>query len=110
MADRLYLIDGPWTDGRGGGFCTDCATVEGGLLANPEWASRTEIRRLSFARPRQELADLLGEDCQDMPVLIMPPATAPENARRVGEWAILHDPVDILRALHHRHGGYGPRP
>ena len=48
--DTLFIIAAPFVDAAMDGtwFCTACATMEGALLANPEWASRIDVRRSAF--------------------------------------------------------------
>jgi hypothetical protein len=110
MTDRLYLIAAPFEDLGGTWYCNDCATMEGALLANPDWLEAIEVRRLAFPRPRDELIELLGEAHQSMPVLVMPAQRAPAHAVMTRGWAILTDPKDIARELCARHGGAGPHP
>jgi hypothetical protein len=110
MKDRLFLLAAPFEDEGRTWYCHDCAALEGALLANPSWSSKVEVHRLGFARPRQMLVDVLGEDHQWMPALVMPAAGAPSDALRVRDLAILTDPKAIGRALVLRHGGAGPHP
>jgi hypothetical protein len=113
MKDRLYLLAAPFMDGALGDqawYCNDCAAMEGALLANPHWAERIEVLRQPFPRPRQELIDLIGEENQSMPVLVMDAKGAPPEAKRVGAHAILTSPKGIAFALVQRHGGAGPHP
>lgn len=110
MKDRLYILASPFQDGGFEWYCNDCATMEGALLANPHWNQKIEVHRIGFPRPRRELVELVGEDYQGLPMLVMEAAGAPGDAMRVGEFAILKDIRAIGRALASRHGGVGPHP
>ena len=68
------------------------------------------MRRIGFARPRQQIIDLVGPDWQGCPMLVMDKDRAPGDAIIVGEFAILQDVRAIGRALMSRHGGVGPHP
>jgi hypothetical protein len=100
--DVLFLLAAPFEDAaleQGAlWFCSHCAMLEGALLANPHWAEAIEIRRIAFAKPRQEVIALLGEENQRLPVL----------AREQGE--PLHDPTAIAEDLARRFGGARPHP
>jgi Protein of unknown function (DUF3088) len=110
MEDRLYILAAPFADGGFEWYCNDCATLEGALLANPHWNEKIDVRRVAYARPRQELIDLIGEEFQGLPMLVMDAARAPGDSIRVGDFAILQDVRAIGRALAARHGGVGPHP
>jgi hypothetical protein len=110
MKDRLYILSAPFEDMGQSWYCNDCATLEGALRANPGWVEKIDVRRMPFPRPRQELIDLIGEDNQWMPVLVMDADGAPPDAKRVGAYAILTAPKEIAQALVARHGGAGPHP
>ena len=110
MKDRLYILKAPFQDGEQSWYCNDCATLEGAMLANRHWAETLDVHRLDFPRPRIEVVELVGEDHQGLPMLVMDAATAPRHALRVGAYAILKDVREIGWAIQHRHGGVGPHP
>jgi hypothetical protein len=111
MKDILFLLKAPFLDGDQSWYCNDCATMEGALLANPQWNERVDIRRIAFPRPRWEVVDMVGEAHQGLPMLIMEAKGAPMHALKVNDkYAILKDIREIGWALATRHGGVGPHP
>jgi len=114
MRDTLFIIRAPFEDPalEGTWFCRDCATMEGALLANPQWLARIEVRRLPYPRPRHEIISLLGEEHQSMPVLVIADAEkAPAEAGAAASGRrFLTDPKAIARYLVGRYGGAGPHP
>ena len=110
MKDQLFILAAPFADGGFEWYCNDCATLEGALISNPHWTDRIDVRRIGFARPRQQIIDLVGPDWQGCPMLVMDKVRAPGDAIIVGEYAILQDVRAIGRALTDRHGGVGPHP
>ena len=70
--DRLYLLKAGFIDqGKGPYFCPECAQMVGLLEFYPALKQRLEVRWLNFPRPRPELIDLLGEENQNCPVLVL---------------------------------------
>jgi len=111
--DTLFIIAAPFVDAAldGTWFCTACATMEGALLANPEWASRIDVRRSAFPRPRSEIIALIGEGNQSMPVLVLAAgSTPPADAKEFEGVFFLDDPKPITRYLAATYGGAGPHP
>ena len=111
--DTLFILKAPFEDAAMDGtwFCTACATMAGALLANPHWANRIDVRRSEFPRPRTEIINLLGEELQSMPVLVLadgstPPADAKQHEGRY----YLDEPKPITRYLAATYGGAGPHP
>ncbi|MGD9982212.1 MAG: DUF3088 domain-containing protein [Hyphomonadaceae bacterium] len=111
--DTLFILRAPFEDPalRGTWFCTSCATMEGVLLANPHWANRIEVKRCAFPRPRQDVINLIGEENQSLPVLVLadgskPPPGAKEHQGRY----FLDEPKPITRYLAAAYGGAGPHP
>lgn len=111
--DTLFILKAPFEDAAMAGtwFCTACATMEGALLANPHWANRIDVRRSAFPRPRREIINLIGEENQSMPVLILAAAsTSSVEAKEYQGRYFLDDPKPITRYLAATHGGAGPHP
>lgn len=111
--DTLFIIAAPFVDAAldGTWFCTSCATMEGALLANPEWMSRIDVRRSAFPRPRSEIIALIGEGNQSMPVLVLAAgSTPPADAKEHEGVFFLDDPKPITRYLAATYGGAGPHP
>ena len=70
--DRLYLLKPNFMDGNAGPyFCPGCAQMLGLLEFYPVLKEKLEIRFLDFPRPRAELVQLIGEENQSCPVLVL---------------------------------------
>lgn len=70
--DVLFLLSPGFEDGPGTSwFCPYCAKVEGLLAYAPALSGQIEVRRIAFARPRRELVELLGEQAQGCPVVVL---------------------------------------
>ena len=70
--DVLYLLKPGFMDGINGPyFCPGCAQMVGLLEFYPALEQTIEVRWLDFPRPRPELIDLLGEDNQSCPILVL---------------------------------------
>lgn len=86
-------------------YCWHCALVEGVLASFPEIRPDLEVRRIAFPRPRAEIAALIGEANQSLPVLVLAD-DAPDDlpAANFGGRRFVNEPMAILDALHRRHG------
>jgi hypothetical protein len=73
--EKLFLLKADFQDpAREAGkryFCPDCAFIEGLLSYYPRLTDEIEVHYVNFARPRQALIDLLGEENQSCPVLVL---------------------------------------
>lgn len=111
--DTLFILAAPFVDAEleGTWFCTACATMEGALLANPQWAERIDVKRSAFPRPRREIIALIGADNQSMPVLVLADGAArPAEAKEYEGRYFLDEPKPITRYLAATYGGAGPHP
>ncbi len=111
--DTLFVIKAPFEDAAldGAWFCTSCATMEGALLANPQWAHSIDVKRSAYPRPRHEVIALIGEGNQSLPVLVLADASkAPEGAKQYEGRYFLDEPKPIARYLAATYGGAGPHP
>lgn len=104
--DTLFLITPGFADPKHPGVsfvCPSCNQVEGLLASFPDLASRLDVKRVGFARPREAVIALVGEANQGLPVLILaqdPPSDASEQE---GVFFI-KDTARILELLAERHG------
>ena len=101
MKDTLYILSPGFEDPAYPGksfYCWHCALMEGVLASFPELADRLDVRRIAWPKPRRELADLLGEDNQSLPVPVL------------AEGGFINDKDAILTALTERHGFPHPHP
>ena len=113
--DTLFIIAAPFEDAEYPGqtfFCRDCATMEAALALNPGWSRQLDVQRLAYPRPRHAVIELLGEENQSLPALVLAnTASAPETAKRAPNGlAFLTDPKAILRYLGDRYGGVRQHP
>ena len=111
--DTLFILRAPFEDPEleGTWFCRDCATMEGALLANPQWARAIEVVRTAFPRPRRDVIALIGEANQSLPALVLADvAKAPPDAQMFGATPFLTEPKAICRYLAAQYGGAGPHP
>lgn len=101
MKDTLYILAPGFEDPAYPGkafYCWHCALMEGVLASFPELADRLDVRRIAWPKPRREVAELLGEDNQSLPVLVL------------SEGGFINDKDAILTALTERHGFPHPHP
>jgi hypothetical protein len=92
--DRLFLLKPHFMDGgKGPYYCPHCAQLVGLLEFYPTLKGQLDVRWLAFPRPRAELVELLGEEHQSCPVLVLgnapsvPPASVPMQQAN-GRWFI----------------------
>ena len=73
MAKHLLflLTPGFYDEEEGPFFCPHSAAMEGFLKYVPEIETHVEVKRIDFQRPRQDIVELLGEENQFTPVLIL---------------------------------------
>ena len=105
--DLLFLLSHDFEDRGETYYCPGCVELVGLLETYPKLKETVEIRYVDFPRPRPEVVDLLGEENQSCPVLVLAerPSGAParvtvgeangqafvEGAREIGEyWAHVH--------------------
>lgn len=99
MKPKLFILKMPFEDGPGKMWiCSHCALIEGALLVNTHWANFTDIRRIDFPKPRNEVVELLGEENQWLPVLVL------ENNETI------NDPVEIINYLADKFDGAAAHP
>ncbi|WP_394202146.1 DUF3088 family protein [Shewanella waksmanii] len=99
MKPKLFILSMPFEDGPDTTWiCSHCAMIEGALLFNPHWQQHVDIQRISFEKPRQDVVDILGEQNQWLPVLIL---TKQE---------FITDPVAIINYLASEYGGAAAHP
>lgn len=78
MNDTLFLLTVGFHDGEGAPYyCPHCTIFEGLLSLFPALAAQIDVKRVEFARPRAELVELLGEENQSCPVLILGSSPSP---------------------------------
>lgn len=89
----LFLLPSDFLDpaeGEGPYVCPHCMAVEGLLCVYPRLRRELDIRYVPFKRPRTAIIEVIGEEHQSCPVLVMPQGwqSATERVFFVGEHAI----------------------
>ena len=107
--DRLYLLKPHFMDrNKGPYFCPGCAQMIGLLEFYPALKKHLEVRYLDFPRPRPELVELLGEENQSCPVLVLKdaPTRLPSSipVQQAKEHGFIEGPNEIASYLAHVHG------
>lgn len=79
--------------GKGPYFCPGCAQMVGLLDFYPALKNTIEVCWLDFPRPRPELIELLGEENQSCPVLVLREApgnlpVSPPIRQAKGRWFV----------------------
>ena len=68
----LFVLKSGFYDGEDGPFyCPHSAAIEGILKYLPEIEEKVAVRRIDFQRPRKEIIELIGEENQGSPVLVL---------------------------------------
>ncbi len=113
MRDTLFVLRPGFTDQGARWFCPFAAQVRGMLQFFPELEESLEIVEIDFAKPRQAVVDLLGEDHQATPVLVLHPdreAPAGVPVLEVNGHRFVEKTIDILRFLAATRGLPMPHP
>lgn len=102
--DVLFVLRPGFTDRGARWFCPYSAQVMGFLSYYPEVRASLELCELDFARPREPIVELVGEEHQAAPLLVLAegsePAQVPEVAiRRANGRHFVEKTIEILRYL-----------
>jgi hypothetical protein len=88
---KMFLLKADFKDAsRDDGkryYCPDCVMIEGLLSYYPRLLNEIEVKYVNYARPRQEVVDMIGEANQSCPVIVL------ENG------TFINDPNAIIRHL-----------
>lgn len=107
MKDKLFLMSPGFTNaGLGPFYCGDSVSVEGLLGFFPELRDRVDVTYIDFPRPRQAIVDLIGEEHQSVPVLVLADdasAASPVNTKTTGGRRYIDDEKQIRQYLSARH-------
>jgi len=71
VKDTILLLRPGFDDGGTSYFCPYCAQIVGFLTYFPAVRDTLEIVELDYPRPRRALVELLGEEHQSMPKLVL---------------------------------------
>ena len=72
--DKLFLLKADFEDPAYPGkrfYCWHCALLEGILVSFPHLASRFDVERVAWPRPRQDVVSVVGEANQSLPLLVL---------------------------------------
>lgn len=113
---KLFLLKPDFTDAKllpegRVYFCPSCAMVNGMLNYYPQLREQLEVIYVDFQRPRPVLIDLLGDENQSCPVLVLdePDGELPNLQSAKGKWFI-NEPELILEYLAWRYQVGFPHP
>jgi hypothetical protein len=112
--DKLFLLKPDFEDPAYPGqrfYCWHCALMEGVLSSFPELAKRLDVERIAWAKPRFPVIELVGEENQSVPLLVLADAgTSGHQTAAYQGRAFISDKDKILAALSERHGFPAPHP
>ena len=84
--DVLFLLEPGFADPKHPGqrfVCPHGLSIEGLLASAPDRASRIDVKRVGFERPRHAVIDALDDAHQGLPVLVLGrDQPAPDDAQR----------------------------
>jgi hypothetical protein len=85
--------------------------MEGVLASFPELATRLVVERIAWPRPRYRVVELVGEENQSLPLLVLADGeTSPHQTGTHEGRTFISDKRKILAALSERHGFPDPHP
>ncbi len=93
--EKLFLLNPDFQDINRGAekkyFCPPCALIEGVLSFYPRLRNELEITYVDFVRPRPAIIELIGEENQGCPVLVLE------------DGSFVNEPDDIIQHLTENH-------
>ncbi len=106
MKDQLFLMQPGFTNaGMGPFYCGDSVSVEGLLGFFPELREKVDVEYVPFTRPRQPITELLGEDNQSIPVLVLGEGEGGDfGAKKANGHAFISDERQIRNYLSGKFG------
>jgi len=114
MRDRLFLLQPDFLDPAYPGqrfYCWHCALLEGVIASFPGLLERIDVERIAWPRPRRAVVDLVGEENQSLPLLVLG-EDAPQDLATGTHGAVrfVAGKDAILSVLGRRHGIPDPHP
>lgn len=86
-------------------YCPHCAMVEGILQYYPQLRTLLDIRYVDFARPRAAIVELVGEEHQGCPLLVVDADYAlAADFQSVGQLRLSNDKMKIATFLSQQFG------
>ena len=111
MKDTLFVFRPGFSDRGGTWFCPFSAEVIGFLTYYPAIEGTLDVVELGWRKPREALVDMLGEDHQAAPMLVLGGEPASVPGVTVGEangHRFVAKTIEILRYLAATRGVPGP--
>lgn len=112
--DKLFLLQPGFEDPAYPGqrfYCWHCALMEGVLASFPDLAGQLDIERIAWPRPRYAAIDLVGEENQSLPLLVLADGESSPHQTGTNEGrAFVANKDKILAVLSERHGFPDPHP
>lgn len=107
--NKLFLLKASFTDPNVDQtgtryFCPYCALVNGVLCYYPELNEMLEVHYVDFERPRTKIIDLVGEENQSLPILVLDKKETYHPAKSAKGNRFIDDTDEILRYLAERYG------
>jgi Protein of unknown function (DUF3088) len=112
--DKLIILKPGFEDPAYPGqsfYCWHCVLMEGLLASFPELTHSIDVERVAWPRPRREVIELVGEENQSLPVLVLAEGeTSPHQTGTHKGRAFISEKDKILAALSDRYGIPVPHP
>jgi len=111
--DTLFVLRPGFTDRGARWFCPYSAQVIGFLSYFPELLATIDVREIDFPRPRHPLVELVGEEHQSAPLLVLgeghePAVVADVTIKQARGRSFIEKTIEILRYLAATRGLPGP--
>ena len=110
--DILFLLSPGFYDNDRHEYCPECAEIWGVLAYYPALMHGVDIVYQPLSRPRTEIVELLSEQNQNCPTLIVnSDVELPEtiNVQTINDYRFLDNARDIGKYFHFVHGTAFPR-
>ena len=108
--DRLFLLRPGFEDQGRAWFCADCAAVEGFLGYYPHVREAIDVVYVPYPRPRALMIELLGEDHQSLPRLVLARREEGDGIGQANGRSFIADSGPITRYLAARYDAAPPHP
>ncbi|RWP64442.1 DUF3088 domain-containing protein [Mesorhizobium sp.] len=109
MKDQLFLLAPGFFNGKDGPFyCGDAVPVEGLLSFFPALRNKIDVHYIDAPRPRPAIIELIGEENQSAPVLVLGDDRIPLDRsielQSHCQTRFINSPDDIRRYLSSQYG------
>lgn len=109
MKDQLFVLAPGFFDGNDGPlYCSDAIAIEGLLSFFPGLRQKIDVHYIDAPRPRHAIIELLGEENQSSPVLVLSEDRVPlDNGvalQSYGQTKFINSPDQIRQYLSSQYG------